>query len=348
VSTTLATEAAQPKPRSPLSRIKAHPVAPYAGLLLLGLIAYLLPRMGPTGQAMSLATSAMIFAIAGAGLGFLWGQSGQLSLAHAAVFGIGAYSAAIGAKFFGLSFAASIPISIGVGLIGGAIVALPSLRTSGHYFVILTFAIGEVISVVEMRWDSLTGGVNGMTTLPGAQVFLGHRLSGRADYYSLMVIFATVVFLLLCYLMRSRWGIILRSMRENVELATSLGVNVALHRIIAFAVSGALAGFAGQLHLYHLKFISPEVFMSQLSIIFLLVVLLGGKTFLLGPAVGAIVYIFLPEYIGLSPIRSQIAFGVILIVMILTAPSGLLSLIGRAQAFMKRAPATDARKEKQA
>lgn len=308
-------------------------VAPYAGVILLGALAYLLPYASPSGQVLSLATAALIYAIAGAGLGFLWGQSGQLTLAHASVFGIGAYAAAVGAKHFGLTFVTALPWSIGLGLVAGALVALPSLRTTGHYFVILTFAVGEVITVIEMRLESLTGGVNGITALPGAQTLFGLRLGGRADYYTLTVFSAVLVFLFLLALMRSRWGIVLRSMRENEDLSTSLGVNVAWNRIIVFAIAGAVAGFAGQLYLYYVKSIAPESFGSNLSIIFLLVVLVGGKAYLLGPAIGAVVYVFVPEFIGLSPIRSQIAFGVILILMILLAPGGLLSLFPRKRAL---------------
>ena len=93
------------------SRSRLRRAAPYGGVLLLGLIAFLLPQVSPTSFVLSLATTALIYAIAAAGLGFLWGQSGQLSLAHAAVFGIGAYTAAVCAKQLGLSFAASLPIS---------------------------------------------------------------------------------------------------------------------------------------------------------------------------------------------------------------------------------------------
>lgn len=311
------------------TRLTAHRAAPLAGVLLLGVLAYCLPLLSPSGQVLSLATSALVMAIAASGLGFLWGQSGQLTLAHGAVFGLGAYAAAVGAKHFGIGFAAALPLATAVGLAAGALVALPSLRTRGHYFVILTFAIGEVISVIEMRLEGLTGGINGITILPGAQEFLGLRLGGRADYYRVVVLFATAVFLLVGVLMRSRWGILLRGGRENGELASSLGMNLALHRVLAFAVAGAIAGLAGQLHLYHVKFIAPELFGSSLSVIFLLMVLLGGRSYLFGPAVGALVYVFLPEFIGLSPMRSQIAFGVLLIVMILGAPAGLLHLPAR-------------------
>lgn len=312
---------------------------PYAGILVLGLLACLLPQAPVSGQIVALATGTLIYAIAGTGLGFLWGQAGQLTLAHASVFGIGAYTAAVAAKHFGLTFVAALPWSISLGALAGLIIALPSLRTSGHYFVILTFAVGEVITVIEMRLDSLTGGVNGITTLPGAQTLLGLRIGGRADFYVITVLFTVAVLLVLRAMMRSRWGVILRSMRENADLARSLGVNIALHRMLAFAVSGAVAGLAGHLHLYYVKSIAPDVFTSHLSIIFLLIVLLGGKFFLLGATLGAFVYVFIPEYIGLSPIRSQIAFGVILIVMILTAPSGLLSLGSRLKSLFGKRPA---------
>lgn len=317
------------------TRISRENIFPYLGVIFLGFLVYMLPLMSPSGKVLSLATTGLVFAISSASLGFLWGQCGQLTLAHAAIFGIGGYAAAICAKHFDLGFLYALPFSIGAGLVCGAMVALPSLRTRGPYFLILTFAIGEVISVIEMRLESITGGINGITTLPGTQQFLGLHLSQRADYYCIVVIFATIVFLILCGLMRSRWGVLLRGLRENSDLATSLGANVAKHRIIVFAVSGAIAGLAGQLYVYHVKFIAPELFTSHLSIIFLLVVLLGGKSYLLGPALGSLVYVFMPEFIGLSPILSQIVFGALLILMILTAPGGLLSLINRAIVWQK-------------
>lgn len=310
--------------------------APYAGLVLLGLLVSQLPQYSPSAQFLSLATSALVFAVAAAGLGFLWGQSGQLTLAHAALFGIGAYTAAIVSKHYGFSFVQSLPLSVALGGLSGALVALPSLRTSGHYFVILTFAIGEVIAVFETRLDWLTGGLDGMTATPASQSVLGLDIAQRADYYTLVTVFATLVFLLLCFLMRSRWGIVLRAMRENPDLSTSLGVSIALHRVLAFALSGAIAGLGGQLFLYQVKFIAPVLFTSQISIVFLLAVLIGGKNYLLGPAVGALVYTVVPEYMHLSPVRSQIAFGALLVVMILLAPAGVLSTGSRIAAAARR------------
>lgn len=314
--------------------------APYAGILLLGLAAAMLPQFSPSGEVMSIATTVVVWAIAASGFGFLWGQSGQLSLAHAAVFGLGAYTAAICAKFWQLGFVAALPLSILVGMFAASLIVLPSLRTQGHYFVILTFAIGEVIAVFEKRLDGITGGSNGILISSAGQEFLGLRLSNRADFYVLAVGCATLVLLFLLLLMRSRWGTTLRGLRENPDLAASLGVNVAVHRLLAFLVSGAIAGLGGQLYLYQVKFIAPMLFTSQASIIFLLVVLLGGKTYLLGPTIGAFVYFFLSHFLGLPPIVNQMVFGAILVVMILLAPDGLPSIFRRLMRHRVSSPPT--------
>lgn len=310
---------------------------PYAGLTALGVVVSLFPYIGASNQSLSLATSAAIYAVAASGLGFLWGQSGQLSMAHAILFGLGGYAGAIMANFFGLGFLAALPVSIIVGLLGGALVALPSLRTQGHYFVILTFAVGEVVVVFLKRLDWLTGGLQGISAQPGRQTLLGLRLVNRGEYFTMVALVGTAVLLVLLFIVRSRWGTTLRGIRENPPLAASLGVNVTVNRIFAFAISGAVAGLAGQLYLYQVRFIEPNLFTSRASIVFLLIVLLGGKTYLLGPMVGSVAYFFLSELLGLPPIWNQISFGALLIVMILMAPNGFLSIVDLI--FTKRAKA---------
>ncbi len=331
-------------PKAPLRSGIETSIRPYAGLLALGVVGSLLPYAGPSSHVLSLATSAAIFAVAGSGLGFLWGQSGQLSMAHATVFGLGGYAGAVLAKFFGLGLVAALPFSVLVGMAGGALIALPSLRTRGHYFVILTFAIGEVVAVFLRRLDWLTGGQEGISVQPGQQIVFGLRLVNRGEYYTLVVLCGTVVLLALLFVMRSRWGTTLRGIRENAPLAASLGVNVIANRIFAFAISGAIAGLGGQLYLYQVRFIEPNLFTANASIIFLMIVLLGGRGYLLGPAVGSVFYFFVSELLGFSPIWNQIAFGVLLIVMILAAPNGFLSIardLATARRNRRAVPAID-------
>jgi branched-chain amino acid transport system permease protein len=257
-------------------------------------------------------------------------------MAHAAVFGLGGYAAAIAFHFWGLGFTAALPLSMLTGLIAGGLVALPSLRTQGHYFVILTFAVGEVVVVFLKHLDWLTGGLLGISMQPGLQRFLGLRLANRDDFLEVVVILGTIILLVVLAIMRSRWGTTLRGIRENPSLAASLGVNVVKHRIFAFAVSGAIAGIAGQVYVYQVRFIDPDMFSANASIIFLMIVLLGGKSYLFGPAIGSIFYFFLSELLGLPPVYNQIAFGILLIIMILVAPDGILSIFRRPIGWLRR------------
>lgn len=321
-------------------RASGAALLPYAGLILGGLLIGLLPWFGPPNYIISLASSVAVLAVAGSGLGFLWGQSGQLSVAHSALLGMGAYTAAIAAKFFGFGFLAALPFAVLVGAVSGALIALPSLRTKGHYFVILTFAVGEVVGVFFRRLDWLTGGLEGLMTLPGTQTLFGLRLGNRGEYFALIVIFAVAMLMLLLFIMRSRWGTTLRGIRENPDLAASLGVNVVVNRILAFAVSGAVMGLAGLLYTYQVRFIDPRQFSANQSIILLMIVLLGGKAYLLGPAVGAAFYYFVQQFLGLPPVVNLIGFGIVLVVMILIAPNGILGL-GSKLVTRKRASDAD-------
>ncbi|MEY2446949.1 MAG: branched-chain amino acid transport system permease protein [Acidimicrobiaceae bacterium] len=314
------------------SRIRSALVQ-YGGLLSVVAVLALFPLMGPSNKDLSLATSALIFGVAATGLGFLWGQVGEVNIAHAAVFGVGAYTAGIAAQDHGIDFVPSLVLSLIAGAIAAFIVALPSLRTRGHYFVILTFAIGQVAVVVATRLDDLTGGVDGLTVIPAKQEVVGLRLTDRQDFYYICICVAAVILTALLLLTRSRWGATLRGIRENEQLAAAVGTPVVRHRILAFTVSGAVGGLAGQLHLYNVKFVDPGAFNVQASIFFLLMVLLGGRRYLLGPIVGAAVYTFLPEFIFLDPGRSRMLLGLILVAMILLLPQGLLSLPSRIAAL---------------
>lgn len=293
-------------------------------VLLAALLLY--PMTEPSSRSLSFATSVLVFGIAATGLGIMWGQAGQVSVAHAAVMGVGAYVAAVLGDVHDLTFVQTLPLALIGGAVAGGIVSLFAFRTTGHYFIILTFAVGEVAVVLATRLDSITGGLNGTTLLAGDQKAFGIALSDREAYYRLVAIAVAIVAVAAIAVMRSRWGVLLRGMRENSNLAKSLGMNIGLHRSLIFMVGGACAGLAGQLFVYQVKFIAPSMFDLDVSIFFLLMVLLGGRRYLLGPLLGAAVYILLPEFIFLSPIRSRMVLGLALIAMILILPEGILSL----------------------
>lgn len=296
------------------------------GVFLLAVAAATFLRL--PAQTISLATSISVFAIAATGLGLLWGLAGQVSLAQGALLGVGAYVAAALARFSGWDFTAALPLAALSGLIAGFVIGLPSLRVGGHYFVILTFAIGVLLVTLGYRLKEFTGGITGVTVLPSG-TFLGLELSNRVSYLVVVLCIATVVLLIALCVSRSGWGQTLRATRDNQDLATSLGVNVPLHRLTAFTLAGGFAGVAGQLYLYEFSYIAPNLFDATLSINLLLMVLVGGRRYLLGPTVGAILYFTLPELIGLPPLGSQIAFGLMLAVVIVLVPTGLLGVGAR-------------------
>jgi branched-chain amino acid transport system permease protein len=201
--------------------------------------------------------------------------------------------------------------------------------------VILTFAVGQVIISTIRQWTPVTGGVNGIAVPMGRRTLLWLRVSDTIEFYALCVICLIAVLFALLAIRRSRWGLTLQSVRENPTLARSLGVNVARRRVEASAVLGAIAGVAGSLYLSEFRAIDPTQFGTSMSVYFLLAVLLGGRKYLLGPVIGAFVYIFLPEAFTFSPARSQIAFGVVLIATILLLPDGLLSVVARVRGLRR-------------
>lgn len=316
--------------RSPVWR------GPYAAIVVFGLIGLGVSSLGLTSQNIALLTFVLIYSIVVLGFGFLWGQAGQLNIAHAAVFGVGAYASAI-ANEHDLPFLVGTLIAAGAGGLAGAIVSLPAIRTHGHYFIILTFAIGEVAVYGAGRWNSVTGGLSGKTVLvsPGSSSVLGIDISARKGLLQLSLLFAVIIFAVTCALVRSRWGTTLRGIRDNPNLARALGTNVILHRILAFGVSGALAGIGGQLYAFQSRYIEPDFFNTHISIVFMLMAVIGGNAYLLGPVIGAVVYEFLPEVLPLSPHNSAMLFGALLILSVLLFPSGIVGATIRLGNFAK-------------
>jgi branched-chain amino acid transport system permease protein len=299
------------------------------GVIALGALACLWLASGPSGREISLATSGLVMAVGASGFGFAWGQVGGVNLAYAATFGAGAYVSAILYTRHGVGFLPALALSAAAGGIVAALTALPLLRTKDNYFIILTFAIGEVAVVVATRLVSVTGGSAGITLIPLNYEVLGLRLTNSHDFLLVTVGVLTCVLLVLLFAGRSRWGATLRAVRENDDLATALGVAVLRQRIVTFALAGAIGGIGGQLYVYHLKYIDPTQFGINQSIFFLLMTLIGGRKYLMGPVIGAIVYTFLPDAIHLSPDTSALVFGLALIILILLLPDGVVSLPSR-------------------
>lgn len=295
-------------------------IAPACVFLLL----LALPWLHPGYRLLSLAVSTGVNTIALCGLAILFGQAGIMSVGHAALMGVGAYAGAILARDLGLNFWAALPCSALFAAAVAGLVGLPALRVSGHHFVIITFALCGLFTIVLTNGGAFTGAATGLDIEPIGTIF-GVNFSKLQNVYLLTAAFVIASIGLMRLVMGSAYGRTLRSIRENEALAAALGVNVGLHKIVAFMISGAFAGVAGLIQVYFLQHISPDLYGAFPSVYIALMVMLGGPRMLLGPLMGAFIVTFLPEVLNLNPIDARIAYGAGLILVILLLPGGVMA-----------------------
>lgn len=236
-----------------------------------------------------------IYAIVGVGLMILTGFTGQASLGHAAFLAIGAYTTAylqqLGVPFLVYFLAAGIL----TGIIG-AMVGFPALRLQGIYLVIATISFAFIVEEILARWESVTHGNEGMRVktiqILGTPI---PRDSPAFYFLCLGMLILTIIGSL--NLLRSPTGRAFVAIRDSETAARSMGVNVSLYKVKSFAISAAIAGFAGCLFAHKLSFISPEMFTLQLSIEFIIVIIIGGAFSLHGAVLGAIFVVMVDPFL---------------------------------------------------
>lgn len=303
--------------------------AAVAALVVLAIIAF--PLLDPGYRLMSLATTTGITVIALYGLALQFGQAGIMSVGHAGLMGVGAYTTAILATQLGWGLWEALPAAVVVSAAAAALVGLPSLRVGGQHYIIITFCFCALLVIALTNGGSFTGSATGLDLGPIGTVF-GVNLSRSTNQYFLVAAFLIASTLLLHVLVNSRYGRTLRAIRENAALARSVGIDVDRHKIGVFFLSGAFAGLAGALQAYQLRHISPPLYGPFPSLYLALMIMLGGARFLWGPLLGALIVEFLPEVGQLDPIDARIAYGVGLLLVILLLPGGVsggLAALGR-------------------
>ena len=301
-----------------------------AVLLVCGVVA---TRFGNGYQLFVLGMVA-VTAIAGTGLNVLLGLAGQISLGHAAFYAIGAYTAAVLATRFGVDLLLGGVVGAVFAAAAGALLSLPAVRVRGPYLAMVTIAFGFVVEQGAAEWKTVTGGWNGLGGIPKPSWF-GHAFS-EADLTLLCVLLAVIMIPAYARFTTSRWGLVLRATRDAEVAAQSLGANLVAARTLAFAISAALTGLAGALFAALNGFISPESFPFFQSIVFLLVVLVGGVAAPAGPPYGALVVGRLPELLSFLAEYRLLFFGGMLLLVLLIAPSGLA---GAFAGWLRRLPA---------
>jgi len=281
-----------------------------------------------------LITTAALTIVVGVGLNVLLGLTGQVSFGHVGFYALGAYTVAALTTKTGVPFWLAWPAAVALSAAVGAGVGLAALRVSGPYLAMVTIAFGFIVEYLAIEWRSVTGGSNGLMNIPHPAV-AGIEFSDRA--LALLAI-ALAVACIAAYrrFHGSGWGLAMRATRDAETAAGSLGFRVVVVRTAAFTISAALAGAAGGLFAPLTTFVSPSSFSFFQSILFVLVVMIGGAERTYGPVIGAIIVIVLPELLsGLAEYR-VLFFGLLMLVVLWVAPGGIAGLLGR---FTRRAPA---------
>ena len=276
-----------------------------------------------------------IYAILALSLNLLIGYSGIFSLAHAAIYGIGAYASALVALKLGLGFWGGMLIAAGVGALASALVAIPSLRVSGDYYVVASFGLQVVVLAVFMNWTDLTNGHAGLPGIPRPNV-LGWVIDQPFEYVFLAAAFAVLTYAVCWRLTNSAFGRVLQAIRDDEIAAQAMGKNVVQVKIVVACISSALGAMAGSLYAHYITYINPSSFALHESIFIASLVILGGSERLSGPIVGAFLLLAIPEVLKFlaipdtvaAPMR-QVIYGALLIIFMLVRPEGIL---GRARA----------------
>lgn len=299
--------------------------------VLAALLAIFLPVLTRDAYFIQVASAMGIAVILALGLSILYGFAGQMSFAHAGLFGIGAYSSVILTTKFGAPFL----VGLGVGILTPAVVAfvigIPTLRLRGHYLAIATLALQLAIVQFFIQASGLTGGTVGIFGIERPTLF-GVSFNTNAAYYELIAVAAIAAYFLSQRIVNSRFGRALTAIREDETAATVLGINPSVYKVAAFTLSAMYAGLAGTLFAYQILFISPVSFGINGSISALTMVVIGGIGSNVGAVIGAALVTLIRQVLFSFGDLEFLVYGVWLMLVIIFFPGGVVG-IGRTLAL---------------
>jgi len=270
----------------------------------------------------------LVMSIAVMGLNLTLGYAGLKSLAQAAFMGLGAYATALLTSKLGMNWYAAFAISGLITFAVGLLLGFPALRVQAHYLAFVTLAFSTLIWLILRNEQWLTGGVFGLSNIPRPSVF-GLKLDGALAFHRFVVVVTFILAIALWWMIRSPWGRAFMALRENPVRAASLGVDTRMYTLLAFAIGSAYAGFAGALYAPLVEFIDPSPFSLSQSFFLLLMVVAGGSGYLLGPFIGALLGVVLPEWLRVVGSLYLIVFATIVMLLLIACPQGVSGLIER-------------------
>ena len=285
----------------------------------------LIPSQGYT---LNILMQAATNAVAVTGLVVVLGYCGQISLAQAAFFGLGAYGVALGTTDYGLHFFAALPLGIAAALLFGVLLGLASLRLGGHYLAMVTISFQQILTLVLTNWIGLTHGPDGVRGI-GRPHVPGLRLEDGDRYLTLCLVVLVCVTWFVWRLKTSRLGRAMQSVRDNEIAASTCGIDVFRTKVLAFAISAVLGGLGGGLYAGARAYISPDEFGFGESIVMLTMALLGGVGSPFGALLGTGLLVILPEWLRFLRNVYLAVYGAAVILIMVFLPDGLWGFTAR-------------------
>ena len=265
-------------------------------LSVLGLaVLALFPVVIPNPYYIHLAETILIYAILLFGLDIVVGYTGQVSLGHAGLFGIGSYATGVLVFKLGLPFWLAMPASIVGAAVFGAILALPALRVTGPYLAMVTLAFGTIVQILINEMSFLTEGPMGIKIHKPS--LFGHKLS-EVEYYYMVAALMVISLIIVHRILKSNLGRAFEALRDSPIASDCMGVSVYRYKVYAFVISAGFAGLAGSLYAYSEEYISPNTYNFELTILFLLAVIMGGRKTRSGSLIGALIVVMLPSLLS--------------------------------------------------
>jgi branched-chain amino acid transport system permease protein len=299
-----------------------------SGLAVVLAIVPLLARLGPESYILSLLTRAMVLAIAVVSLDLLVGYGALVSLGHAVFLGIGAYAVAILSHHGVLDLLAHLGAAVAAAALFAAATSAVSLRASGVYYIMSTLAFGQMLFFLAVSLSAY-GGDDGLT-LPGRSLLLGFRVfAGDLGFYYVVLAMLVGFYALSRSIVASRFGRVLRGIRENPVRMQAIGFAPFRYQLVACIIAGAMCAVAGVLLANQTEFVSPAYMTWQRSVELLVMVILGGLGTLHGPILGAIAFVLLEEALSGLTEHWKLLFAPLLILVVLEGKGGLVGLMSR-------------------
>jgi branched-chain amino acid transport system permease protein len=266
-----------------------------------------------------------MFILMALGLNIVVGKSGLLDLGYVAFFAIGAYTDAILSTTTHLNSWEILPIGIGLAMVSGVILGLPTLRLRGDYLAIVTLGFGEIIRIVALNL-TVTGGTNGIASIPNPPGFAGFKfdINHPQDFFWVVYGMILLVIWMIRRISTRRPGRAWEAIRQDEDVAMLMGVETLKYKIWAFSIGAAVAGAAGVIYASKVLVIAPNMFTFNVSVLILSCVVFGGMGNIWGVIAGGLLLAYIPERIRFITNARQLVFGLVLIVIMNLRPDGIL------------------------